>query len=69
MTYLAAATFFTLALLFAAVTIHMIVRASWAEILMALRGELGRSAHYRIVPVRQAPPAPNYARVLRRAAF
>lgn len=69
MTYLAAATFFTLALLFAAVTIHMTVRAYWAEILMALRGELGRSAHYRIVPVRQAPPAPNYARVLRRAAF
>lgn len=69
MTYLAAATFFTLALLAAAVTVHMTVRAYWTEILMALRGELGRSAYHRIVPVRQAAAAPVHATVLRRAAF
>ena len=69
MTYLAAATFFILALLAAAVTIHMTVRTYWAEILMALRGELGRYPHYRIVPVRRDAAAPAHATVLRRAAF
>ena len=39
MTHLAAALFFTLALLAAAVAIHMTVRLYWAEILLALRGE------------------------------
>ena len=41
MTYLAAALFFTLALLAAAVSLHMMVRQHWDEILLALRGELG----------------------------
>jgi hypothetical protein len=40
-TYLAAALFFTLALLAALVAIHMTVRLNWREILLALRGELG----------------------------
>jgi hypothetical protein len=39
--YLAAALFFTLALLAALVAIHMTVRYHWPEILLALRGELG----------------------------
>ena len=41
MTYLAAALFFTLALLAALVAIHVTVRLHWPEILLALRGELG----------------------------
>lgn len=41
MTYLAAALFFTLALLAALVAIHMTVRLNWREILLALKGELG----------------------------
>jgi hypothetical protein len=40
-TYLAAALFFTLALLAALVAIHMTVRLNWREIVLALRGELG----------------------------
>jgi hypothetical protein len=40
-TYLAAALFFTLALLAALVAAHMTVRLNWREILLALRGELG----------------------------
>jgi hypothetical protein len=40
-TYLAAALFFTLALLAALVAIHMTVRLNWREILLALKGELG----------------------------
>ena len=43
MTYLAASLFFTLALLAALVAIHVTVRLSWREILLALRGELGES--------------------------
>ena len=39
MTHLAAAVFFTLILLAAAVAIHMTVRLYWAEILLALKGE------------------------------
>jgi hypothetical protein len=39
--YLAAALFFTLALLAALVAIHVTVRLHWPEILLALRGELG----------------------------
>ena len=39
MIHLAAALFFTFALLGAAVAIHMTVRLYWAEILLALRGE------------------------------
>jgi hypothetical protein len=39
--YLAAALFFTLALLAALVATHVTVRLYWPEILLALRGELG----------------------------
>jgi hypothetical protein len=39
--HLAAALFFTLALLGAAVAIHLTVQAYWAEILLALKGEWG----------------------------
>lgn len=62
MTHLAAAMFFTLMLLVAAVAIHMTVRLYWAQILLALRGELGRDIS---VPARAAPV---YAR-RRHAAF
>ncbi|MEA3034804.1 MAG: hypothetical protein QOH04_563 [Sphingomonadales bacterium] len=61
MTYLAAALFFTFALLAAAVAIHMTVRAYWAEIRLALRGELGRPVTYRIAPVRRDGRARAYA--------
>lgn len=44
MTYLAAALFFTLALLAALVAIHVTVRLHWREIMLALRGELGASS-------------------------
>jgi hypothetical protein len=69
-TYLAAALFFTFALLAAAVAIHMTVRAHWAEIRLALRGELGRPVTYRIAPVRRDARAPAYAAIpsRRRAA-
>jgi hypothetical protein len=61
-THLAAALFFTLALLAAAVAIHLTVRLYWAQIVAALRGELGREVN------RPARPARAYA-VNRRAAF
>ena len=54
MTHLAAAIFFTLMLLAAAVAIHMTVRLYWAQILLALRGELGREVS------RPVNPAPAY---------
>ena len=50
MTYLAAALFFTLALLAALVAVHLTVRLHWREILLALRGELGP-----VTPTRAAP--------------
>ena len=53
MTYLAAALFFTLALLAALVAIHVTVRLHWREILLALRGELGAVRP----PAKQAAPA------------
>jgi hypothetical protein len=59
-TYLAAALFFTLALLAALVAIHVTVRLYWREILLALRGELGAATS----SARQAAPA----RAARRAA-
>ena len=62
MTHLAAALFFIVALLGAAVAIHMTVRANWARIILALRGELGRDVRP------QARPAPAYA-VRKPAAF
>ena len=43
MIHLAAALFFTAALLAAAVTMHMTVRLYWSDILLALRGEMGLS--------------------------
>lgn len=57
MIYLAAALFFTLALLAALVAIHVTVRLHWPEILLALRGELGAT------PPARAPAG------RRRAAF
>lgn len=62
MTYLAAALFFTLALLAALVAVHMTVRLHWREILLALRGELGAVTP----PARRAAPA---GAMRRRAAF
>lgn len=53
MTYLAAALFFTLALLAALVATHVTVRLHWSEILLALRGELGPVSR----PERRAAPA------------
>ena len=52
MIYLAAALFFTLALLAALVAIHLTVRLHWREILLALRGELGAAS-----PSSQSAPA------------
>jgi hypothetical protein len=60
-TYLAAALFFTLALLAALVATHVTVRLHWREILLALRGELGAATP----PVRGAGPVGAG----RRAAF
>ena len=62
MTHLAAALFFTLVLLAAAVALHMTVRLYWAQIVLALRGELGRE----VTP--PARPAPAFAQH-RRAAL
>lgn len=63
MTYLAAAIFFTLALLGAAVALHMTVSFYWKDILLALKGELGAA------PKPQAArPSPAYA-AQHRAAF
>jgi hypothetical protein len=55
MTHLAAALFFTLSLLAAAVAIHVTVRLYWDQIVAALRGELGRDVR------RPAAAAPAYA--------
>lgn len=63
MTYLAAALFFSLVFLAAAVALHLTVRFHWQEILLALRGELGA-----VKPQsRQAAPAGGMSR--RHAAF
>jgi hypothetical protein len=61
-THLAAAIFFTLMLLASVVAIHMTVRLYWSQILLALRGELGRGV------TQPARPAPAYAQ-RRHAAF
>ena len=55
MTHLAAALFFSLTLLAAAVAMHMTVRLYWQDILAALRGEHGRDVR------RPQPAAPAYA--------
>lgn len=58
MIYLAAALFFTLALLAALVAIHVTVRLYWPEILLALRGELGAMpSAARAGPVRERAAA------------
>ena len=65
MNYFVAALFFTAALLAAAVSIHLTVKAYWSDILLALRGELGvrQSA-----PRATLRPSPAYATPSRRAA-
>ena len=55
MTYLAAALFFTFALLAALVAIHVTVRLHWPEILLALRGELGATSRSRAAPAGSNP--------------
>ncbi len=60
MIYLAAALFFTFALLAALVAIHVTVRLHWPEILLALRGELGATP--------QAQPAAPAGAARQRAA-
>lgn len=51
MSHLAVALFFTIALLAAAVAIHMMLRMYWVEFVLALRGELGLEIRR---PARQA---------------
>ncbi|HYW15451.1 MAG TPA: hypothetical protein VE891_04765 [Allosphingosinicella sp.] len=60
MIYLAAALFFTLALLAALVAIHVTVRLYWPEIILALRGEFGAATPRAPVAV-PAGPARSYA--------
>jgi len=67
-THLAAALFFTLALLAAAVTIHMTVRLYWAEILLALKGEWDGVGAVRR-PAARPTAAPSYNVRTRHAAF
>jgi hypothetical protein len=50
--HLAAGLFFTLALLGAAVFLHMFARRHAREIVLALKGEWHGVPHYRIVPAR-----------------
>lgn len=57
MSYLLAASFFTIVLLFAAVTIHMNVRHHWNEILLALRGEWGAAPTPKAAAARSGPAA------------
>ena len=68
MTHLAAALFFTLALLAAAVAIHMTVRLYWTEILLALKGEWDGLGAVRPAAAR-LPQAPAFAAPPKRAAF
>ena len=67
MTHLAATLFFVLALLAAAVTIHMTARAYWAEILLALKGEWDGVGAVRRPAAR--PERIPFARPTTRAAF
>ena len=57
MTYLAASVFFTLILLASLVGLHLTVRTYWAQILAALRGELGVSPAPRQAPSLRRPHA------------
>jgi hypothetical protein len=68
-THLAASLFFTLALLAAAVVIHMTVRAYWAEILLALKGEWNGTQAVRRPAAVPPKPLPAFAARPRRAAF
>lgn len=61
MSHLAVALFFTVALLAAAVAIHMTLRTYWTEFLLALRGELGLEIRRPARPVRAAAPRPRHA--------
>ena len=69
MTQLAAAVFFTLTLLAAAVAIHMTVRAYWAEILLALKGEWDGTGAVRQPAGARPAPRPAFAARPKRAAF
>ena len=66
MTHLATSLFFILALLAAAVAMHMTVRAYWTEILLALKGEWNGVGTVR--PAARTP-APPFAPRPGRAAF
>jgi hypothetical protein len=68
-THLAAAVFFTFALLTAAVAIHMTVRAYWAEILLALKGEWAGTQTVRRPAAARSKPLPALAVRPGRAAF
>lgn len=59
MTHLAAAIFFTVLLLVAIVATHVTVRLYWGQILLALRGELGRGV---TAPGRQSSAYANRQR-------
>jgi len=68
-THLAADLFFVIALLAAAVAIHLNVQAYWTEIMLALKGEWNGPGS---VKVAAAPPPkglPVFAGRTRRAAF
>ena len=69
MYHLAASLFFTFAFLAAAVTVHMNVRAHWAEILLALKGEWNGAGTFRQAAAPRAPHSPAFAARPRRAAF
>ena len=65
MNHIAAALFFTAALLAAAVTIHLMVKLYWTEIMLALKGELGLEVR---TPARSSPSAARPRPVPRRRA-
>ena len=67
MNHLVASLFFIAALLAAAVTIHMTVRAYWAEILLALRGEWNGVGSVR--PAARRAQARSFAARTTHAAF
>jgi hypothetical protein len=68
-THLAASLFFILALLAAAVVIHMTVRAYWAEIVMALKGEWDGTQTVKRPAAARPKAQPAFAARPRRAAF
>jgi hypothetical protein len=68
-THLAAALFFTFALLAAAVAIHMTARLYWAEILLALKGEWDGTGPVRRPEAARPGPLPAFAARPKRAAF